>query len=191
MAVMRLNYVKTAQGSTKNPWRDPKCMKCSNVIHKGDPYQWIQGFRGPKKIICGTCVFTRSDMTNSKLAQVYDAFDDAYKQLDDADEGTDLQSILDEVTQAVREVEDEYRSAADEYFNGGGPSAESADECDSCASELESIDVPELHDFDKWEENELGDDSELDDDEKHTAWSEWIQEQIGEFRSNIENADSL
>jgi len=188
---MRINYVAKATGSKKNPWTDVRCMKCSNAIHKGDPYQWIKGRYGPKLVICALCHFSRSDQTTSKLAQVYDAFDAAYKELDEADESTDLQSILDDVTQAVREVEDEYRSAADEYFNGGGPSAESADECDSCASELESIDVPELYDFDKWVENELGDDSELDDDEKHTAWAEWIQEQIGDFRSNIETADSL
>ena len=182
---MRVNRVDRATGSKKNPWKDTACMKCGRTIAKGDPYQWAKGFHGPKKVICGSCHFTRADLTNSKLSQVYEAFDAAYTELDSADAGTDLQEVLDSITEAVREVESEYREAA-EAFNDGGPNAEKADECDSCASELESVDVPELHSYEDWLENEHPGEVDLEED-----YNEWVTEQIEEFRSNIESADSL
>jgi len=189
---MKIHRVNKATGSTKRPWRDPKCLKCRNVIAKGEPYQWLQGFHGPKKVICGTCVFSRSDMTNSKLASVYDAFDAAYRELDEADEGTDLDSIVNELAGTVREVGDEYRSAADEYFSGGGPNAEKADEVEQVVDELENIDVPDLTEFTEWYEAEATDDAaELTEEEWRAKWAEWIQEQISTFRGDIESADSL
>jgi len=181
---MRVNRVQRATGSTKRPWRDPKCMKCRKEILKGEPYQWAQGFRGPKMIICGSCVFSRADLTNSKLSTVYEAFDSAYDELAEADESTDLQSILDSLVGSVQEVADEYRSAADEYFSGGGPNAEKADEVESCVDELDSIDVPELVSF---EQHCI----DAEEEQSERQWRDWIQEQIDTFRGDIENADSL
>jgi hypothetical protein len=152
---MRVNHVAKATGSKKRPWpsEGKRCMKCSKPIMKGEPYKWAKGRYSWMRIACGNCQFSRSDLTDSIKGAIYDAFDEAFKELEEADETTDFSSIADTIAEAVREVEEQYRSTAEEYFSGGGPNAEYADECDSVASELESIQAPDIDDFETWVEN--------------------------------------
>ena len=218
---MRVNYVKKATGSKKRPWpaEGKRCSKCGTMIKKGEPYKWAKGRYSYMRIACGNCQFSRSDLTDSIKGAIYDAFDEAYKELEEADETTDFSSIADTIAEVVREVEEQYRSTAEEYFSGGGPNAEYADECDSVASDLENISPPEIDDFETFIE-ERKDGTEYDDfetwleghnvehegeseEEQRTAYAayieeemrptydEYVQEQIQEFISEIENADQL
>lgn len=151
---MRVNYVKKATGSKKRPWPEEgkTCMKCRKPILKGEPYKWAKGRYSSKRIACGNCSFSRSDLTDSIKAGIYSAFEDAATELENADESTDFESIRDQIAEAIREVEQQYRDTSEEYFSGGGPQAEMADECDSAASEVESIDLPDIEEFEAWVE---------------------------------------
>lgn len=150
--------------------------KCGEVIKPGQKYYtWSFRYGGThyRHVNCGAP--KRSELTQSKMATVYEAVEDAELLIDtwdamddtppDRDELTDYLSTVIEV---ANDVAAEYREA-DEQFGGAGSteSAEKADELEAFAEELQTItfdDPPEKDEF------------EGDEDGYNDAVSEWVSE---------------
>lgn len=135
------------------------CSKCNEPILKGGPYVWIKPRHGTKRVrhAGSQCAFRDSELTSSdKLARVYDERDSAREQVNDWDgtDVSDLLSILLNLSEAVREVAEEYEESAsniEQAFPNGTPTSdecrEKSEELFSWADELESASFDE-HDED-------------------------------------------
>lgn len=178
----RVHHVKKGR-------KERRCRKCGKPIEAGQPYQWTQLYRAPKKYVHPTCGFRRSDLTGSdKLGRVYDAVDDAESNIgnwspDDGDNGTEgLSDILNEAAEQIREVAEEYQESADNIRDSFSESP-TADECEERAEELESFaDELENADLEDYEE-----DDENTDEEKEQARDEWADEQRSAALEALEN----
>jgi len=170
---MRVNHVKACR---KSPG---ECGACGKVIEIGQPYKWAKGRYTAKKIRCEKCLFKPSDLTSSKMGTIYDAQEDAQKNIDgwDGEDGSvdDLRSALEELASVVNEVAEEYRDSASSVNDvvQNNPMAEEweekADSLESWAGELEGA---SLEDYD--EDNEQSKD-------------DWVEEQRSEARGVVEN----
>ena len=181
---MRTNFVKKAAKDQGN------CKKCGKEIKKGDPYKWIQKYRGSKQIACEACQFSDADRTSSdKLATVYEARDTAISEVEgwDGEELDDLKSIMDEFVSEVNDVAGEYRDSADSIRNSFSESS-TADECEEKADNLEdwanNCEDPGFDEFDEEDAKKTATETVnktegLADDEKE----ELIEEQVAEIKS--------
>jgi hypothetical protein len=139
----RVNTVKKSrkdQGS---------CGKCGDPLPKGSPYRFWKFRYGGKRKRCmkDECSPRRSDLTQSKMAAVYDAQDDAEETLAswDREDVSVLRGALESLAETVREVGEEYAEAA-EPFGNSGENQERADELESWADSLESA-ASELEEY--------------------------------------------
>lgn len=195
---MRINTVKHAR-------KPQKCGRCGTEIKPsrdevqdgkkvrvlGDSYRWIQfnSFKGGggRHVRCASydCRFRQSDLTNSKMSGVYAAQETAEEAIDawDGETSDDLQAILSECAEAAREVAEEYRESAanmESAFPGGSPTIdecnEKADEIDSWADELESVDFDDKPEDDEDEDANEDEDGDKDEEKKRKreeALEEW------------------
>jgi len=119
-----------------------KCGRCGKVIEPGEQYlSWSFRYGGTHF----RCLDHRprpSELTQSKMAEVYAAIETAEDQLDGCGDVEDIKNLIEEVAEAARSVADEYREAA-EPFGGAGENADRADELEGYADELESFDPEE------------------------------------------------
>jgi hypothetical protein len=148
----------------------------------GDPYKWIKFNRRPRNIRCmaPACAFMRSDLTTSeKLGRLYDAQDAAEDAIAAwSGEADDLKTILSDLASEVREVSQEYNESADNIensFPGGSPTIDDcrdkADQLESWADEIESVD------FDEWSSSDEDADSEDAANDDGQTRAEWADEQ--------------
>lgn len=165
------------------------CGRCGVEIKRGDPYRHASpGFRGPKLIRCMeyACRFRPSDLTTSKMAQVYASQEAAHDALDALVDGdfTDLDevtSILATMAEEVRDVAQEYTDAADAMGPAGEEMTEKADAIESYADDLEGVT------FDDPPEWEAGD--EPKDDEVEEEWASWREGVLDAAREAIDTFD--
>jgi hypothetical protein len=142
--------VNTQKKSTRG--KDIRCGRCGAEIVPGEDYfKWSFRYGGTRT----NCYRHRprpSELTQSKLSEVYAAVESA----EDALKGegltvSDIQEAVGEVAEVVEEVAGEYEEAA-EPFNYQGEHQERADELRDWGSELEgfypdeSDDVQEVRD---------------------------------------------
>lgn len=132
--------VKSARGKSYT------CTKCGKLIQPGTTYhEWSFRYGGDRRqhAECGRP--KPSQLTQSKLATVYAAIEDAEERVGSAESIDELQDILNDVAQAARDVADEYREAAEAMGAAGesGISAERAEELDSFADEVENTSLTE------------------------------------------------
>lgn len=128
---------KSARGATRT------CGRCGATIKPGDLYfQW--SFRyGGTHYRCAQHRPRQSELTQSKMATVYEAIESATDQLDKGATTVDeVRELVQGVAETVQEVAEEYREAA-EPFGGAGENADRADELEGWASELEDFDPDE------------------------------------------------
>lgn len=126
------------------------CGRCGEEILAGERY-FTWAFRyGGRRWHCHRHPPKRSELTQSKLADVYGAIEDAEDQLASTETVADIEALVAEVAERVREVAQEYEDAA-EAFGNSGPNQEAADELGGFADELES-----------WTPSEEDDDTEED-----------------------------
>lgn len=123
---------------------------CGKEIPKGEEY-YTWSFRyGGRQVRCLDHPPRPSDLTQSRMGEVYTAIEEAEKRLVDEtfDSVEDVKGVIEEVATVAREVADAYREAA-ENFGGGGPNAERADELEVWVDELENFepDEPEESEF--------------------------------------------
>jgi len=168
------------------------CDKCSKPIEVGQRHHhWSFRYGGTyyRHVDCG---YPRpSDLTQSKLASVYAAREDAEDTLEGLEfvagetQGSDIideiNEALNSVAEAAREVADEYREAAVNPNTGATfntDAEERADELDSYVDNLES-----------WSAS-AGDDPDVEDDmsadERQDACDSWLEEVVGEAQDALQ-----
>jgi len=142
-----------------NMGRDYHCGRCGRKIEPGEQYfSW--SFRyGGTRTNCADHRPRPSELTQSKMAEVYAAIEGAEDTLESAETVAEMREAIESVAEQVQQTAEEYREA-DEAFGGMGAteSAERADELESWASDLE------YYDPDEPDEPDEDDDEEEEDD---------------------------
>src|SRR2546422_8430971 len=91
-----------------------ECEICGVELPAGSPYRWFSvGFRSKykhKRCMKEECTPTRAARESSKMSSIYDAIDTAG--LSSCKTMEDIESVLQEVAGVVREIAEEYRTAA-------------------------------------------------------------------------------
>ncbi len=143
---------------TERDLNDPKpletCDSCNQPIEIGTPYKWIQpktsANGGRKRSRHEGCpnwkVWEYSNSWSARIAQAVDGFS-----IDNAESTDDVQSALDDLAGAIKELADESRTSAASMEDGFGHATsqseqaeERADELDNWASDIEGADIPDL-----------------------------------------------
>ena len=126
------------------------CEKCGTDLPVGSEYRWFTvGFRSHhKRVRCmqPECAPKDSERESSLLAEVYAARENAEEQIANASDAEEMQSIIEEYAEAVREVASQYEEAmTDDQGNVFNTTAEeryealtqAADDIESAASDVE------------------------------------------------------
>jgi hypothetical protein len=108
----------------KKSQREYTCSKCGDAIPQGAPYRYFKpGFRGRMKVrrcMKPECAPRRSELTNNKLAAVYEAQEDAetniraLKWSDEAsweEQISDIESALEEAASVANDTAQEYEES--------------------------------------------------------------------------------
>jgi fructosamine-3-kinase len=121
---------------------------CGKEIQKGEMY-YTWSFRyGGRQVRCLDHPPKQSELTQSKLSQVYEAIESFNEEFGaGADNLDDLKAGMENVAEQARTVVDEYTEAA-EPFGGAGENAERAEQLEGWVDELDNFDTSE------WEEEE-------------------------------------
>lgn len=145
-------HVQTAR---KSKYRR-RCHRCHQDIVPGMRYKSWSFRYGGTYYACDRpeCAPQRSDLTQSKMGEVYAAIETAERSVAEAEDTDDLRAAIDSVVETVDEVAAEYREAA-EPFGGEGEHAERADELESWSSELQGFDPDEDLEVSRPEAEEL------------------------------------
>lgn len=147
--------VRVTQADKSQPKPNRKCGKCGVEITVGSPYKWIKPKSGPYgghlMVRCEACptwqVWDYSSSMSAQLAQI------AYElpSTDDANSPDDVEQILADAAQAVRDIADQKQESADNIEEGFGHTTYQSEELADIASslndwadEIEGADVPEL-----------------------------------------------
>lgn len=133
------------------------CESCGKPIEIGTPYKHVTPKSGPyggrqRNRHEGCPNWKPWDLSNAwwaRIAQATDGFD-----VSGAESADDVTSALEEVAQAIRDLSEESREAASNIEEGfGHPTYQSeeaeqrADDLEAWADEIESVDVPDLEDY--------------------------------------------
>jgi ABC-type transporter Mla subunit MlaD len=129
------------------------CGRCSRTIEPGETYYWWKFRYGGKQVRCGDHYPRPSELTQSKLSQVYAAVEGAEDALGDAKTVDEVTGALETAAGEVRDVADEYREAAEAMGDAGSEHEERADAVEEFADALEQFD-PDLDDEPEEDESE-------------------------------------
>ena len=150
------------------------CVKCSKPIVAGEQYhEWTFRYGGTRRQHATHGRPTRGQLTQGKLAALYDAQDAAAETIAGADNADDIAQALRDVQEVASEVAGEYREAAEAMGAAGTENEERADTLDSYADELESEageiegetwEAADEQDEDVEEGQEVNDDGETQDE---------------------------
>jgi hypothetical protein len=156
-----------------------RCKLDSREVTAGQEY-YTWSFRyGGTHYQHKACGYPRgSQLTQSKMAAVYAAIEDAEDELAALtweDAGKDPEEILEPVAEAAREVAQEYRDAAEAMGSAGEEMEAKADDLESWADSDLEVSV------DDWEEPDEGD---KDAPSVEDAAEEWVEN----FRTAISDA---
>ena len=139
----------------------PKCGKCGVEIAVGQPYKHMSPKSGPyggrTLVRCAVCpTWQYWEYSNSNAAQVARIQNDFEGELDglgDFETVEDVQGVLENLANALRDFAAEKQDAADNIESGFGHETEQssnlanfAEELESYADEVESTDLPDLPD---------------------------------------------
>ena len=187
------------------PLPNLRCDKCGAEIKPGDPYKWVRPKSGPyggyQRNRCATCpVWKQSELSSSKMADVYAAQEQCEDDLPGLDAVDDIRGLAEALAEQVRSVAEEYRESASNIEDGfGHPTFQSeeleqrADELESWADEIEGVDLedeppecegcPDCQPNEEWDEDDdvircEGSESEPGRAQEGTErYEEWIEEQ--------------
>ena len=169
---MRINQVKKAQ-------KDQGTCSCGTEITKGMPYQWIKFRYGGRRVRCESCRFRPSEMTQSKMSQVF-AAQEGLEDFMGSWEGTDMEELKSEIENCCSEIDEvveEYREAAEAMGEGGTQHEERADELDGWKEELDCcLDSEELDTDDDGNDIQITDDKA---DEWRSGLTSLVEDALG------------
>lgn len=129
--------VKTQKKSSRGEYHCGN-INCGRKIEPGEMYFKYSFRYGGTHYRCKNHYPKRSELTQSKLADVYAAIEDAEDLINSADNVQDIVSAVEAVASQAQETAYEYQEAA-ENFGGQGENAERADELEAFAGDLESF----------------------------------------------------
>lgn len=170
--------------------RERKCGRvgCGHVIEVGETYYRFKFRFGGEQYRCKDHYPRSSELTNSKMSQVYAANEDLDDQLDHLTSEDEIMDALMTVAEQAEEVASEYREA-DEAFGGYGATAnaERADEVEEWQNELANF-VPgtEVPDFDEDAEPPEDDEERAEYDRDRQEWEDALdalREEVRELLS--------
>lgn len=189
------------------------CEVCRTEIKPGDPYKHITPRSGPyggrMRVRCGTCptwqYWDYSDSLSAQTAQIAYEFETTIGSVESPEDATDA---LTTAADAVREIAEAKRESASNIEEGFGHSTyvsdelnDVADQLDSWADEIESVDVPELPEPEETDcETCEGDGADPDDPSLECTEcsgtgqvtpDEPTEEQMEEWRSEVADACSI
>lgn len=146
--------------------KDQGTCRCGTAIKVGDPYKWTKNRFGPKLIRCGKCQFRPSELTQSKMSQVYAAQESISELLAEWDGDLDaLKSDIESCIDDIENVKSEYEDAAEAMGDAGEQHRERAEELESWIDDLREIDG-ELEEFE-------GERDEENNPKDAKAFEEW------------------
>lgn len=124
--------------------RERSCGKCGERIETGSLYKsWSFRYGGTHfRCVKVECQPRQSDLTQSIMAEVYLAVENAEDSLPTAESVGVVKELVESVADAAMTVSEQYREAA-ESFGGGGENGERADELEGWSDELASFDPEE------------------------------------------------
>lgn len=156
---------------------------CGRVIAKGEEY-FTWSFRyGGRQVRCLDHPPRASDLTQSRMGEVYTAIENAQEQLaGDIESLADVKAAIEGVADAAREVVEGYREAA-EHFGGQGQNAERADELEGWVDELDG--------FEPDEPEEQFDEDQAQEEAEEEVATEMIDEMDLETVRSSEKDDPL
>lgn len=137
------------------------CCRCSDPIIAGDQfYAWSFRYGGTYRQHAKHGYPRQSQLTQARIGEVYAAIESVEDLIGGEGEWDydDAAAGIEDAGSVAREIADEARSTADEYFGGGGPHAERADELEGIADELDDA-AQQVRDLDgeQTEETDKGD----------------------------------
>lgn len=153
----RITEVKKARKPQGN------CSRCGDPIERGDPYRHASpGFHGGKIVRCmkAGCAFRASDLTTSKMAEVYAGFETAEEDIRAATTVEDVHVAFENLAEVISEVASEYRDAAEAMGDAGVENEERADTLDDLEQEVSNARY-DLTEPGEEEEEEVDNDAHL------------------------------
>lgn len=132
------------------------CVKCGAVIKKGEEYyEWSFFRQKPRRQHTSHGPLRRSQLTNSKMSEVYGAVELAEDNIGTAKCPEDIASELESVAQTARDIGSEYADAV-EAMGGAGEGSDNAeraeqlegfaDDLDNKAQDIRDSEPPEDED---------------------------------------------
>lgn len=143
--------VNTQTRSTRG--RAKRCGNCGREIQPGEKYFSFSFRYGGTQVRCKDHYPKQSELTQSKMSEVYSAVESAEDDMASAETVQDITDAVEGVAGTVREVAEEYEAAA-EPFGGQGENQERADELSGWADELESFQPEEVEEEEDCDECE-------------------------------------
>lgn len=180
------SQVKSTAGKERH------CGRCGKKIEPGESYFKFSFRYGGTHYRCSDHYPRQSELTQSKMSEVYAAIEAAEDSLPGVEALDDIRSEVEQVGEVARQVVDEYREA-DEAFGGQGAtqSAEMADELEGWAEELESWepDVEEAEVDEDEIEAKMRTDGIPESDE--AQWISVREERMREAEEALDNSEAL
>jgi hypothetical protein len=164
------------------------CDHCHQPIEVGTPYKWVAVKRTYGGVTYnrheGCPNWRQSQLSTSRMAEIYDAQEDASTAIFSAETNDDLEAARDAFAEVVREVAEGYRESADNIEDGfGHPTGQSeelagrADELESWADEIEDWSADD-NEPDEDDDGWTDDDGENPFQEAHDEWLSAAQESL-------------
>lgn len=171
----RINHVQKSQ-------KERTCGACRKPIAVGEAYKWAQRYKSPKMYRHEHCAFRPSDLTTSKMGEVWDAQEDARENVASAETPDELRDALEQLAEVVREIGEQYQESCDnirEHFEDS-PTAEECEEkaqgLEDWAGELEGESFDEFEPT-EFEREEFSNDDGLEGEALEAAKAEHEAEQ--------------
>lgn len=174
--------------------KDVKCGRCGRVVMPGEDYFTWKFRYGGQHYRCDQHRPKMSELTQSKIGEIYSALETAQDDLgtiDRTDVSQDLSDIQSQVVQILQNVQDEVERVKSEYeeaaesFGQSGPNQEKAEELDMPYDELDSG-IQEVEGISTEPDEELDHESE-----EYQAFWEGIVEELCDAADRVLNELSL
>jgi len=156
-----------------------KCGRCGEEILPGEKYFMWEPYSGPPGYRCYRHYPRQSELTTSKMSEVYSAIEaaeDWMGEYDGTDE-TDYNAQISQISEVVEQVQAEYEEAA-QPFGGMGENQERAEMLEGFYSELEGAD---FEGFDDWWGSNCPD---IVQEDAAQAWREDMNQRLSDVISN-------
>jgi methyl-accepting chemotaxis protein len=156
-----------------------RCGSCGKDIEVGQGYRYIAPRYGPKKKRHLSCpAFKPSELTsNDKMAALLAALEDGEEELgawtpaEDEPNLDDLQGILQNIAEHIREAAEMWTESAENIEQGFGHATWQSEEFEETASEVESF-ADEVENWSLPDPPEKGEDTETPYDEQVATWAD-------------------